>query len=146
MNPDGSSPELLIGYEGDARFVYSGLDWQPLPVNTPSTYPRPKGATPSMYLSLVPAYKPCTAPNRTHGPPLAFGSCNPPQPGSTYLTVGVGDGSPALARSIGSRAHGRAGRRAGPTRGLRRAIRFSLTNVMQRLATSPSTRASCAAS
>src|SRR3954453_15234375 len=37
-------------------------------------YPRPKGATP-MRTSLAPAYKPCTAPNRTHGPSLAFQSC-----------------------------------------------------------------------
>ena len=42
-----------------------------------SGYPRPKGASP-MRGSLVPAYEPCTAPNRTHGPPLAFPSCAPP--------------------------------------------------------------------
>ena len=29
---------------------------------------------------LVIAYEPCVAANRTHGPPLAFGSCNPPRP------------------------------------------------------------------
>ncbi len=58
-------------------------DWQPLP--TP--YPRPKGATP-MRISLVPAYASCTSPNRTHGPPLAYGSCNPPAQESAELTVG----------------------------------------------------------
>jgi Tol biopolymer transport system component len=64
-------------------------------------YVRPKGATP-FRASLVPASQPCTAPNRTHGAPLAFGSCAPPVSASPNLTVGVGDGSPALARSVGS--------------------------------------------
>ena len=53
-------------------------------------YPRPKGASPAR-LSLVPAYSPCTAPNRTHGPPLAFGSCNPPVATSSQATVGSPD-------------------------------------------------------
>ena len=59
-------------------------------------YPRPKGATPARW-PLVVANEPCTAPNRTHGPPLAFGSCNPPQKSSQHLTVGTGDanGRPA---------------------------------------------------
>ena len=52
-----------------------------------SRYPRPKGASP-LRVSLVPAFQPCSAPNRTHGPPLAFGSCNPPQLQSGQLTVG----------------------------------------------------------
>ena len=63
-------------------------------------YPRPRGATPVRF-SLVPAAAPCTAPNRMHGPPLAFGSCNPPVSGSPNLTVGVGDGSLAFAKSQG---------------------------------------------
>ena len=50
-------------------------DWQTLPTNG---YPRPKGATP-ISAPLVPAYTQCTAPNRTHGPALAFPSCSPPQ-------------------------------------------------------------------
>ena len=37
-------------------------------------YPRPKGATP-LRVPLVPAFRQCTAPDRTHGPPLAFPSC-----------------------------------------------------------------------
>ncbi len=48
---------------------------------------RPKGATP-IRVSLVPAFNACTAPNRSHGPPLAFPSCNPPTQTSTALTVG----------------------------------------------------------
>jgi Tol biopolymer transport system component len=77
------------------------VDWQPLPVNTASAFARPKGATP-FRASLVPAFQACTSSNRTHGAPLAFPSCTPPAPGSSSLTVGVGDGSPALSKSIGS--------------------------------------------
>ena len=43
---------------------------------------RPKGATP-LRASMVPAFKACAAPNRTHGAPLAFPSCNPPVQSST---------------------------------------------------------------
>jgi hypothetical protein len=71
-------------------------DWQPIPVG----YPRPRSASP-LYLSLVPYSQPCTTPNREHGPPLAHPSCAPPAPGSNNLTVGVGDGHPALSRSTG---------------------------------------------
>jgi dipeptidyl aminopeptidase/acylaminoacyl peptidase len=74
-------------------------DWQPVPVETASSFVRPKSA-PQVRVALVPAYKPCSAPNREHGPPLAFGSCSPPQRESS-LSVGVGDGNPALANSIG---------------------------------------------
>ena len=55
-----------------------------------ATHPRPKGASP-MYMSLVPAYAACAAPNRTHGPPLAFASCNPPAQTSAQSTVGTPD-------------------------------------------------------
>ena len=79
----------------------SALDWQPLPVNTPSTYVRPKAASPA-FVPLVPAYATCTAPNRVHAAPLSFGSCSPPDHLSPTLTVGVGDGSPAFSRSVGS--------------------------------------------
>jgi Tol biopolymer transport system component len=62
-------------------------NWQPLPINY---YARPKGATP-MRIALVTANDQCTAPNRTHGAPLAFGSCAPVQLSSGQLTVGTGD-------------------------------------------------------
>jgi hypothetical protein len=52
-----------------------------------------------MHMSLVPRYMPCIAPNRTHGPPLAFGSCSPPQRSSTYLTVGTPDANGQPAKS-----------------------------------------------
>jgi hypothetical protein len=65
------------------------------------THPRPKGATP-MRLSLVPAYSSCTAPNHTHGAPLAFPSCSPPAQTSTQATVGTPDAFGGTANSIGS--------------------------------------------
>jgi len=65
-----------------------------------ATHPRPKGATP-IRVSLVPAYEECTAPNRTHGPPLAFPSCSPPVQSSDFLTVGTPDANGAPANSMG---------------------------------------------
>jgi WD40 repeat protein len=62
-------------------------DWQPIPINA---YPRPRGATP-LRLPLVPAQKPCTTPNKTHGAPLSFGSCSPTALSSQYLTTGTPD-------------------------------------------------------
>jgi hypothetical protein len=63
-------------------------------------YPRPKGATPTR-VPLVPALEACTAPNRTHGSPLAFGSCSPPQPASSHATVGTPDFNGRLLNSTG---------------------------------------------
>jgi hypothetical protein len=66
-----------------------------------ATHPRPKSASP-ISASMVPAYNACTAPNRTHGPPLAFPSCNPPVQSSTSITVGTPDANGAGANSVGS--------------------------------------------
>jgi plastocyanin len=74
----------------------SGVVW----VNGPG-YARPRGATP-MRAALAPAYKPCTAANRTHGSPLAFASCSPPTQVSDFLTVGSPDANGAAANSVGS--------------------------------------------
>ena len=63
-------------------------------------HPRPKGASP-LRASLVPAYNQCATPNRTHGPPLAFPSCNPPTQTSQSLTIGSPDANGAGANSIG---------------------------------------------
>ena len=57
---------------------------------------RPKGAT-QLRLSLVPAYSECAAPNRTHGPSLAFPSCSPPTPASAEATVGTPDANGGAA-------------------------------------------------
>ena len=66
-----------------------------------AAHPRPKGATP-IAASMVPAYNACAAPNRTHGPPLAFPSCNPPVQSSTAITVGSPDANGAAANAIAS--------------------------------------------
>jgi len=53
-------------------------------------FPRPKAASP-LQTALVAAYQTCSSPNRTHGPPLAHPSCNPPVRSSAPLTVGTPD-------------------------------------------------------
>ena len=63
-------------------------------------FPRPKGATPARF-ALVPAYQECQAPNRIHGPQLTFGSCNPPVPEPSQLTVGTPDANGAGANFTG---------------------------------------------
>ena len=90
IEPDGSGVALLK----NAAETLIPTDWLAIPQNA---YARPRGATPAR-LSLVTAYNPCSAPDRTHGPPLAFASCSAPTKSSTQLTVGTGDanGKPAL--------------------------------------------------
>jgi Tol biopolymer transport system component len=96
MNADGSGSTFV-----DSSCCLAGdPDWQPLPVNTPSSYARPKGASPS-YISLVPAYAACSAANRTHGAPLAHGSCAAPVRASSNLTVGSPDANGKIANSLG---------------------------------------------
>ena len=95
----------------------------------PTPYPRPAGATP-LRVSLVPAVDRCQSPNRVHGPPLEHPSCAPPQPSSSNLTVGVGDGSPAFARSIGF-ARLAVVRTAGDPDDSDVLVRVSITNVMK---------------
>ncbi|MGH2979794.1 MAG: TolB family protein [Solirubrobacterales bacterium] len=70
-------------------------------------YPRPRSASP-LRVALVPAYDECTAPNRTHGPPLAEPSCAPPvlsstpqNPEASGLTFGTPDANGEPARSQG---------------------------------------------
>jgi hypothetical protein len=86
--------EPLVAADADTSLdLYSaGID---------SGYARPKGATP-LRVSLVPAFAACTAPNRTHGAPLAFGSCAPPAQTSGTLTIGTPDANGGLPQSIGS--------------------------------------------
>ena len=68
--------------------------------STQAIHPRPKSASP-IKTSLVPAYNQCGAPNRTHGPPLAFASCNPPAQTSAQATVGTPDAFGGGANSTG---------------------------------------------
>jgi hypothetical protein len=90
------SVALLVGAVGAL-----GLMMMMMAQLASATHPRPKGATP-LRVSVVPAFKQCTAPNRTHGAPLAFPSCNPPVQTSTYLTVGSPDANGAPANSVAS--------------------------------------------
>jgi hypothetical protein len=64
-------------------------------------YVRPLAASP-VSVPLVVAYAKCNAPNRVHGPPLEYQSCNPPVPLSQYLTVGTFDANGADAKAVGS--------------------------------------------
>jgi len=66
-----------------------------------ATHVRPKSASP-LRVSLVPAYQQCVSANRTHGEPLSFPSCAPPQQASSFLTVGTPDANGAPAKSAGS--------------------------------------------
>ena len=66
-----------------------------------ASHVRPKGASP-LRASIVPSYKACATPNRTHGAPLAFPSCNPPVQSSNFLTVGTPDANGAPANSVSS--------------------------------------------
>ena len=88
MNADGTNPVNITNALGNDVEP----DWRPV-----LGYPRPKGATP-MRISLVPAALPCSAPNNTHGAPLSFGSCSPPQPASQYLTTGTPDANGRAVR------------------------------------------------
>ena len=68
-------------------------------------YARPQGATPSRS-SLVIAYRPCTAPDRVHGPPLELDSCSGPVPASGHLTIGSPDTNGQTANFIGRLRYG----------------------------------------
>src|SRR3954463_3095435 len=65
-----------------------------------ASHVRPKGASP-FRASMVPAFKACATPNRTHGAPLAFPSCNPPVQASNFLTIGSPDANGAAANATG---------------------------------------------
>ena len=95
MVADGTGVTNLTGSQ-NTEIYPSYPDWQPL-----QTYPRPKAATP-LYASLVPAYTTCATPNRTHAPPLNYGSCNPPSQTSGHLTVGTVDANGQAEQSVGS--------------------------------------------
>jgi glucose/arabinose dehydrogenase len=89
-----------IVFGPDGAMYYAALNAGTVRKVTPN-YARPKGATP-VRASLVPAYVACTSANRTHGAPLAYGSCAPPAQQSSFLTMGTSDANGAAAESIGS--------------------------------------------
>jgi Tol biopolymer transport system component len=134
-SPDGSqltwsfNQVLVMDADGGNRHSVgpSGLgnpSWQP--VQRP--YVRPAGATP-VRVSLVPAFAQCASSNRTHGPPLAFPSCNPPQPASPNIVVSDGE------RRIGSVGYLRAAVAPGEPGGADDAdlrLIFRITNVLNK--------------
>ena len=67
----------------------------------PRGYVRPKSAV-RLRVPLVPAMRECRSPNRTHGPPLAAGSCHPPIATSSVLTIGTPDNNGTPANASGS--------------------------------------------
>ena len=82
MNPDGSGQTRVT----TNTFLDAHPSWQPVPVG----YARPKATRVHQNYPLVPAYRECTSPNRTHGPPLEHPSCTPVQ-ASPLLTAGTPD-------------------------------------------------------
>jgi hypothetical protein len=129
----------VLAKSADASTVYwwghhssTGSWFVILSAKVNGTYARPKGATP-MQVRLVPAYKQCTAPNREHGPPLAFGSCNPPQQASDNLTVGTADSNGQPAKAEGSlRLEAVLGNPATPADEADVLLTFSITDVRNR--------------
>jgi hypothetical protein len=89
-------PRRLAEMEAPLDLSLQGVELTQAP-----SYVRPKSATP-LRVPLVPAYQGCTSPNRTHGPPLAFPSCAPPEQTSQDLTVGTPDANQKPANSTGS--------------------------------------------
>ena len=76
-----------------------------------ATHPRqrlsaPEGRKPDAACRSCRPTRPCTSPDRTHGPPLAFGSCSSPAP----------DLGPADGRLAGRERSARQERRAHPVR------------------------------
>jgi Tol biopolymer transport system component len=116
-SPDGRQIAFQVLSESYQDHIYTvnaadGSGLTDITPNTPSNltpdwqrilpgYPRPRGASP-MRASLVPSFKSCTAPNRTHGAPLAFPSCNPPQQASAWLTFGAADSNGQPTEGNGS--------------------------------------------
>lgn len=92
MRPDGTMQFWFA--EGPTN------DWQSAAVAAPAGPARAKTASPT-FVSLVPAYRNCTAPNRAHGGGLAYQSCSNPTRASQYLTVGTPDSNQLPVNSTG---------------------------------------------
>jgi hypothetical protein len=90
---------------------------------------RPKGATP-MRVAFVPAYQQCTSPNRMHGAPNTFQSCNPPVQSSNFLTMGSPDANGVGANGVASLTMTAiAGNPATPANEADMGLNFSATDV-----------------
>ena len=98
----------------------------------PRGYARPK-AVGQVRVPLVPAYSPCASPDRTHGPPLAFGSCSSPAQTSGQLTVGTIDANGAASNATGSVSfQGRLGDPTTPANEADVTLGATLTDVRRR--------------
>jgi hypothetical protein len=97
----------------------------------PRGYPRPRG-TGVTRVPLVPAFNQCSAPDRTHGGPLSFGSCSSPASAS-LLTVGTPDSNGAEANSSGYVRYATVlGDRSTPANEADVAVRVALTDVRRK--------------
>jgi hypothetical protein len=83
---------LAISDTDSSEDIYSAVTVNP-------GYPRPKGASPTIF-SLVPAYGECLSANNNHGAPLAYGSCTGPTQDSAVLTIGTPDANGHAASSV----------------------------------------------
>jgi hypothetical protein len=81
MSADGTGETRLTNTAG---IIEGEPAWQPVPQ---PGYPRPQAASP-LRVALVPAFERCVEPNRSHGPPLGFGSCAPPHQRAGFMTFG----------------------------------------------------------
>jgi hypothetical protein len=106
---DAFDPKAASGPSADANaaLVWTRTDGTNLRVQASRRrdrvgYPRPRGATPTR-AALVVAYDQCVGSgNRSHGPPFAVPSCNPPAQGSSVLQVGTTDANGFSANFVGS--------------------------------------------
>jgi glucose/arabinose dehydrogenase len=92
----------LVTSQCDRNIYLDKITFRPAQAPPPSAtaYVRSKGATPVL-TSLVPSFKACRTPNRTHGSPLAYPSCAPPGQSSANLTIGTPDANGAAANMVG---------------------------------------------
>jgi hypothetical protein len=98
--PVMEQPGALGGFVDDPAQKVLPAGYQLARDFQPVAYPRPRGATP-VRVPLVPAFRQCTAPNRTHGSPLASPSCGPPVQSSPNLTIGTPDANGNGVNSFG---------------------------------------------
>jgi hypothetical protein len=93
MNADGTGASQITN---TPDVFETSPAWQPAPQ---AGYARPRAASP-LRVSLVPAFEPCAEPNRSHGPPLGFDSCAPPDQRAGFMTFGSAP-SGAAPKSVG---------------------------------------------
>ena len=117
LNPGGSRvfkltfDDGLFSYRSHA-VPFGTLSRAALRAGMDAQYPRGNvrakaaGLGQSMKVALVPAFKPCVSPDRTHGPPLASPSCSSPTLASGVLTVGTKDSNGAETNSTGFVSYG----------------------------------------